>query len=71
MSHLAKTVMGGRAALPILAAPTTAAAERPTRGGVKERGTVLCSGHNGNYFGLVEVNDQNEGRASTSTCAVR
>ena len=27
---------------------------------MQERGTLLCSGHNGSYLGFVEVNDRNE-----------
>lgn len=27
---------------------------------IEKRGTMLCSGHNGSYFGFVEVNDKNE-----------
>ena len=39
---------------------TPALAESPTLKGVQDRGTLLCSGHNGSYFGFVEVNDKNE-----------
>ena len=35
-------------------------AESETLKTVQERGTLLCSGHNGSYFGFVEVNDKNE-----------
>lgn len=35
-------------------------AESPTLKTVQDRGTLLCSGHNGSYFGFVEVNDKNE-----------
>jgi len=41
-------------------APQTAAAQSATVQQIVERGTMLCSGHNGSYFGFVEVNDQNE-----------
>lgn len=27
---------------------------------IEKRGSMLCSGHNGSYFGFVEVNDKNE-----------
>lgn len=27
---------------------------------IQDRGTLMCSGHNGSYFGFVEVNDKNE-----------
>lgn len=39
---------------------TTAFAQSSTVTEIMERGTMLCSGHNGSYFGFVEVNDQNE-----------
>lgn len=43
-----------------VAAPVTAAAKSSTVTAIEERGTLLCSGHNGSYFGFVEVNDKNE-----------
>ena len=43
-----------------VALPTTAIAESPTLQTIKDRGTLLCSGHNGSFFGFVEVNDRNE-----------
>lgn len=39
---------------------TTAEAASPTVTAIQERGTLLCSGHNGSYFGFVEVDDKNE-----------
>ncbi len=42
------------------ALPGAAVAESPTLAAIKERGTLLCSGHNGSFFGFVEVNDRNE-----------
>lgn len=39
---------------------TLALAESATLKTVQDRGTLLCSGHNGSYFGFVEVNDKNE-----------
>jgi general L-amino acid transport system substrate-binding protein len=42
------------------ALPAAAVAESPTLAQIKERGTLLCSGHNGSFFGFVEVNDRNE-----------
>lgn len=39
---------------------TSALAESATLKTVQDRGTLLCSGHNGSYFGFVEVNDKNE-----------
>ena len=38
----------------------SALAQSPTVQQIVERGTMLCSGHNGSYFGFVEVNDKNE-----------
>ena len=43
-----------------VALPSAAAAESATVKTIKDRGTMLCSGHNGSYFGFVEVNDKNE-----------
>ena len=43
-----------------VALPSAAAAESATIQAIKDRGTMLCSGHNGSYFGFVEVNDKNE-----------
>ena len=42
------------------ALPTLASAESATVKQIQERGTMLCSGHYGSYFGFVEVNDKNE-----------
>ena len=50
---------GALAALAI-ATPDFAAAQSATVKQIMERGTMLCSGHNGSYFGFVEVNDKNE-----------
>ncbi|MDH3668311.1 MAG: amino acid ABC transporter substrate-binding protein [Paracoccaceae bacterium] len=44
----------------IALAPMAASAESATLKTAKDRGTLLCSGHNGSYFGFVEVNDKNE-----------
>ncbi|MGQ7843964.1 amino acid ABC transporter substrate-binding protein [Granulosicoccus sp. 3-233] len=44
-------------ALPLFA---NAAEPGPTVQKIQDRGTMLCSGHNGSYFGFVEVNDKNE-----------
>lgn len=57
---LSKTTMVGVAMAAMTLAPVSALAESPTVAQIKERGTLLCSGHNGSYFGFVEVNDQNE-----------
>ena len=44
-----------------LAIPSMASAEiSPTVKQIQDRGTMLCSGHNGSYYGFVEVNDKNE-----------
>lgn len=45
-----------------LAPATMAQAQSATVQEIVDRGTLLCSGHNGSYFGFVEVNDQNEWR---------
>ena len=50
----------GLAAVSIALAPALASAKSPTVTAIEERGTLLCSGHNGSYFGFVEVNDKNE-----------
>lgn len=42
--------------------PQAALAQSATVSAIQERGTMLCAGHNGSYFGFVEVNDQNEWR---------
>ena len=44
----------------LIAASSPASAESATVGVIEDRGTLLCSGHNGSYFGFVEVNDENE-----------
>ncbi len=43
-----------------LMTPQTAIADSATVKQIEDRGTLLCSGHNGSYFGFVEVNDNNE-----------
>lgn len=56
-----KSFMGVAAAVAGMAlVPASAAAESATVKAIKDRGTMLCSGHNGSYFGFVEVNDKNE-----------
>lgn len=42
--------------------PGIASAQSETVQQIQDRGTLLCSGHNGSYFGFVEVNDRNEWR---------
>ncbi|MEM7215167.1 MAG: amino acid ABC transporter substrate-binding protein [Pseudomonadota bacterium] len=58
-----KKILKSVAALTLIAAfPFSAGAAEPspTVKKIVERGTMLCSGHNGSYFGFVEVNDRNE-----------
>ncbi|GGX60199.1 ABC transporter substrate-binding protein [Tateyamaria omphalii] len=55
-----KMTLSGVAAAALSLLPAIAMAESPTVQQIKERGTLLCSGHNGSYFGFVEVNDKNE-----------
>lgn len=43
-----------------VASPATGIAKSATVEAIEERGSLLCSGHNGSYFGFVEVNDKNE-----------
>ncbi|GAB5468402.1 MAG: amino acid ABC transporter substrate-binding protein [Rhodospirillales bacterium] len=43
-----------------LALSQAAQGESATVKKIQDRGTLLCSGHNGSYFGFVEVNDKNE-----------
>ncbi|MDW3181146.1 amino acid ABC transporter substrate-binding protein [Roseobacter sp.] len=57
---LTKSSFLGMAAAAVAMLPGTVMAESPTVQQIKERGTLLCSGHNGSYFGFVEVNDKNE-----------
>ncbi|GIT86000.1 amino acid ABC transporter substrate-binding protein [Roseobacter sp. OBYS 0001] len=52
-------VAGAIAATSVLA-PQMGAAQSATVQQIMDRGTMLCSGHNGSYFGFIEVNDQNE-----------
>ncbi|MEM7290544.1 MAG: transporter substrate-binding domain-containing protein [Pseudomonadota bacterium] len=53
-SVVAMTLVAGIPATAVAAEPS------PTVKKIVERGTMLCSGHNGSYFGFVEVNDKNE-----------
>ncbi|WP_350334585.1 amino acid ABC transporter substrate-binding protein [Coralliovum pocilloporae] len=57
---LVKHLALGLAVAGALVLPGIAKAESPTIKAIQERGTLLCSGHNGSYFGFVEVNDRNE-----------
>ncbi len=50
---LALTAVIALASQPVLAKSKTVET-------IEKRGTMLCSGHNGSYFGFVEVNDKNE-----------
>ena len=58
MSGTLKSILA--AVVCAVALPSAAAAESATVKTIKDRGTMLCSGHNGSYFGFVEVNDKNE-----------
>ncbi|MEP5759405.1 MAG: transporter substrate-binding domain-containing protein [Litoreibacter sp.] len=60
MRKLGNLVVAGIAAMGLSGIATGAMAKSPTLQGVEDRGTLLCSGHNGSYFGFVEVNDKNE-----------
>lgn len=57
-----KTLKPVLSAAVVLSAITTlpALAQSQTVKTIQDRGTMLCSGHNGSYFGFVEVNDKNE-----------
>ena len=56
-----RRLIGLAAALAALVvAPNLSVAKSPTLQAVEDRGSLLCSGHNGSYFGFVEVNDKNE-----------
>ena len=57
-----KVSLAAALAASVAVVPTLASAESATVQQIQERGTLLCSGHNGSYFGFVEVNDQNEWR---------
>ena len=48
------------AAALVLPITAMAADPSPTVKKIQDRGSMLCSGHNGSYFGFVEVNDKNE-----------
>lgn len=52
-------IIGALAALSFTA-PEASLAKSSTLQKIEDRGTLLCSGHNGSYFGFVEVNDKNE-----------
>ena len=60
MGNILKAARAIAATAALLAMPTAASAESATVKTIKERGTLLCSGHNGSYFGFVEVNDKGE-----------
>lgn len=57
---MTKLLATGAIVLASLAAPHVATAESQTLRQIEQRGSLLCSGHNGSYFGFVEVNDNNE-----------
>lgn len=60
MLKWSKTVSTTLAAAAVSLTALSASAASPTVEAIQERGTLLCSGHNGSYFGFVEVNDKNE-----------
>ncbi len=60
MLKWSKTVPVTLAAAAVSLTAMTVSAASPTVEAIQERGTLLCSGHNGSYFGFVEVNDKNE-----------
>ncbi|MEM8790197.1 MAG: amino acid ABC transporter substrate-binding protein [Pseudomonadota bacterium] len=60
MTGLRSWTKAAIAAAGLMASGGAAIAESPTLKTIQERGTLLCSGHNGSYFGFVEVNDRNE-----------
>lgn len=53
-------IAAGVIAATSVVAPQMGSAQSATVTQIMERGTMLCSGHNGSYFGFVEVNDKNE-----------
>jgi general L-amino acid transport system substrate-binding protein len=55
-----KAVAAAGMALASVTPASVFAAQSPKVKQIEERGTLLCSGHNGSYFGFVEVNDKNE-----------
>ncbi|GAA6165488.1 amino acid ABC transporter substrate-binding protein [Pelagimonas sp. KU-00592-HH] len=55
-----KILIAASAVAASMVAGTQAFAQSATVKTIQERGTLLCSGHNGSYFGFVEVNDKNE-----------
>ena len=57
---LHKFITAGAAFAATFVLSTFAVAQSATVKQIQERGTLLCSGHNGSYFGFVEVNDKNE-----------
>ena len=56
----ARGMLAGLIVVAGMTVPVSAVAKSPTIKAIEDRGTVLCSGHNGSYFGFVEVNDKNE-----------
>jgi general L-amino acid transport system substrate-binding protein len=54
----ARSALAGAALAMTLAAPQAQAATGDTLKTVKERGTLLCTGHNGTYLGFAEVDDK-------------
>ncbi|MEO1104833.1 MAG: transporter substrate-binding domain-containing protein, partial [Pseudomonadota bacterium] len=55
-----KQLLAGAAALAFAATPLMAAEVGPTVQAIKDRGSLLCTGHNGSYLGFAEVDDKGE-----------
>ena len=64
-NHLFKGAVIGAAMAGVLAGAPTFAATGDTLKAVKDRGTLLCTGHNGTYLGFAEVDDK------VSLCRIR
>lgn len=60
MVKILKPVLTTAVAICSISATQVSFAESPTVKTIQDRDTMLCSGHNGSYFGFVEVNDKNE-----------
>ncbi|WP_112321052.1 transporter substrate-binding domain-containing protein [Oceanibium sediminis] len=57
MIHKTLSALGAAAIALTLSTPATAAEGGPTIDMIKERGSLLCTGHNGSYLGFAEVDD--------------
>lgn len=54
------TLIGAAGLAAALAGPAPAADPGPTVKTIQDRGSLLCTGHNGSYLGFAEVDDQGE-----------